>query len=224
MRAAPLLLFVAAAVAACGDGSDPGDERAEQARTAAEEAGLDDDVVDFLALAARGSTATYQVTFPGTTPGTSLVVANRPPDRRVDVLDGEDVVEVRLTLDGEAYRCTKEDGAERIDTCERTDAFVEPPGLFQPAALDRLTTSLRDRREDFAFSIRDAEVAGADARCLVTEVRAGRERPELGDRGEICVSPEGALLRVEQAGESLEATEYTTDVPDGTFERPDGDR
>lgn len=224
MRAVPLLVLIAAALTACGDGSDPGDERAEQARTAAEEAGLDDDVVDFLALAARGSTATYQVTFPGTAPGTSLVVANRPPDRRVDVLDGEEVVEVRLTLDGEAYRCTKDDGADRIDTCERTDAFVEPPGLFQPAALDRLTSSLRDRRNDFSFRVRDAEVAGADARCLVTEVRAGRERPELGDRGEICVSQEGVLLRVEQAGESLEATEYTTDIPAGTFERPDGDR
>ena len=212
---------MALAVGGCGDEPDAADERAEQARTAAEDAGLDDEVADFLALAGRGQLATYQVTYPGTDPGTSLVVANDPPDRRVDLVDEDVIVEVRLVLDGEAFECARDVDAGRIRSCTRTDAIVEPPGLFDPAALEELTAALADRREDFTFEVVRRPIAGVEASCLVTEIREGRERPELGARGEICVSPEGALLRVDQSEESLEATDYTTDVPDNTFVRPD---
>ncbi len=64
-------------------------------------------------------------------------------------------------------------------------------------------------------------IAGVEASCLVTRILAGRERPELGDGGTLCVSPEGALLLVDQGGEILEATDYGTEIPDGTFVRPD---
>lgn len=209
------------ALGACGSGPSPGDQRAEQARAAAIEAGLDDDVADFLALAVRGQTATYQVTFPGPTPGTTLVVANRPPDRRVDLLEGDVVTEVRLVLDGEAFECPRDAEADRIGTCTRTDALVEAPGLLPPQALEELTSSLRERQDDFSFRVERSPIAGVQAHCLVTERKPGRERPDVGERGEICVSPEGALLRVDQDGESLEAIDYRTDVPDDTFARPD---
>jgi hypothetical protein len=220
-----LLLVAAAAVlvAACASDADPGERRAEQARAAAREAGLDDEVAAFLALAGRGPVATFQVTYPGPEPGTSLVVANDPPDRRVDLVEGDVVLEVRLVIDGEALECIRDEEAGRIRRCTRTDAFVEPPGLFDEAALETLATALTERREDFTFAVGQEAIAGVEARCLVTEVREGRERPELGARGEICVSPEGALLRIDQGEEAIEATAYTTEIPDNTFARPDRD-
>ncbi len=91
MRAALLALLLV--LAACGS-DDPvtavGRDRADQARQAALDAGLDADVADFLALAAQGETATYQLTYPGPSDGSELVVTSRPPDRRVDlVVDGK---------------------------------------------------------------------------------------------------------------------------------------
>lgn len=203
------------ALLGCSDDPGIGDERADQAREAAVAAGLDDEVADFLALAARGSTATYQATYPGPEAGSRLVVANRPPDRRIDVIADSDVVETRLVLDGQAFRCPAG------EPCEQTDAVVGGPGLFDVEDLEELTASLEARRDDFTFAVETATVAGVEARCLVTTVREGRDRPELGDRAEICVSPEGVLLRVTQGDEPFEATDYATEVPEGTFARPD---
>lgn len=212
-----MVLLVAAACAG-DDAPSPADERADQARAAAIEAGLAAEVADFLALTARGAIATYQVTYPGPTAGSTLVVANRPPDRRVDVLDGDEVVETRFVLDGQAWECIP--AGEPGDDCTRTDAVVEPPGLFRDDALAELTRSLRDRQDDFTFEVGSRRVVGVEARCLVTERREGRDRPDIGDRGELCVSPEGVLLLVDQQDESLEASAYSTEVPEGTFELP----
>lgn len=215
-------LLLTAALGSCGeDPADIGADRAEQARTAARAAGLDDDVADFLALASRGATATYQATYPGPTEASELVVANDPPDRRVDIVADDLVVEVRLVLDGEAFRCERDDERDEIGACERTDVVVGTPGPFADDTLDDLTASLGARTDDFTFRIETQPIAGVDASCLVTEVREGRERPELGVAGTICVSPEGALLKVDQAGQSLEAVDYATEIPDNTFVRPD---
>lgn len=216
-----LSLVVVVVVSACGGDDDPGDERAEQVRTAALDAGLDDDVADFLALAARGQSATYQVTYPGPDEQGELVVANDPPNRRVDVVVDERIVEVQLVLDGEAFRCTRAGDADRISACERTDAVVDAPGLFSERSLTEVTESLRDRADDFTFRVQTVPIAGVEATCLVTEIREGRARSDLGTSGTICVSAEGALLKVDQDGETLEAREYTTEVPDNTFVRPD---
>lgn len=198
-----------------------GDERAEQFRAAAVEAGLDDDVADFLALAGRGATATYQATYPGPEEGTELVVANQPPDRRIDVLADDRIVEVRLVLDGEAFSCPRDEATDAIESCERTDALVEGPGMLDENAVTTLTDSLADRRADFDFEVRTEAIAGVEANCLVTRLRDGRDDPQLGSGGTLCVSDEGVLLRVEQGEESLEATDYSTEIPDNTFVRPD---
>lgn len=221
---ASIVLVAALTVAGCADDDDVGDERADQARTAALDAGLDDDVADFLALAARGQTATYQATYPGPDEGTDLVVANRPPDRRVDVVADGVLLQVQLSLDGESFQCGLDAELDAIGECERTDALVESPGAFGSAAMASLTESLAERLDDFEFSLATAAIAGIEAQCLVTRIREGRERPELADGGTICVSPEGVLLRVAQGDEILEATDFTTDIADNTFVRPDADR
>ncbi|WP_436795319.1 hypothetical protein [Actinospongicola halichondriae] len=221
MRSATILIVLGLLVTACSDGTDVGDDRADQARTAALDAGLDADVADFLALAARGQTATYQATYPGPDAGTSVVVANRPPDRRVDVVADDLIVQVQISLDGVGYTCPRDEEAGEIVSCERTDAIVEPPGAFGTAAMDSLSASLADRIDDFDFTLETSAIAGVEARCLVTNVKSGRERAELADSGTICVSPEGALLRVAQGDEVIEATDYTTEIPDNTFVRPD---
>lgn len=210
--------------AACGDDPDgidaTGDERADQARAAAVEAGLDAEVADFLGLLARGDTATYRVRFPGPEEGTELEVTSRPPERRVELRRGDDVAEVRLVTDGEAYTCTPEEDAEEL-ACERTDALVDPPGIFRAEALDELRASLADRADDYTFEIETLPVAGIEASCLVTRLRSGREDPELGASGTICASAEGAVVLVDQGDERLEALEYSTGVEDEAFVRPD---
>lgn len=224
MLTGALSIVAALALSGCGtDEPDVGGARADQARTAALEAGLDADVADFLALAARGASATYQVTYPGPTAGSKLVVANRPPDRRVDVVSDGEVHEVRLVVDGQAVTCARPGGLGDFEPCVRTDAVADPAGVFGAAAIEELTETLRDRVADFAFAVESRPVAGVEATCLVTRILAGRERPELGDGGTLCVSPQGALLLVDQGDEQLEASDYSTDVAEGTFARPDGD-
>lgn len=220
-----LAVLAVLGLSGCGD-DDPttalADARADQARRAAVHAGLDDEVADFLALAARGAAATYQVTYPGPRPGTELVIANRPPDRRIDVVDGGEVREVRLVLAGEAFSCARPAGSEDFAPCERVDAIADPLGRFGDGAIDKLTEALRAGATDFALEIETRAIAGVEATCLVTRILAGHETPELGEGSSLCVSPEGALLLVDQDDERLEATDYGTEVADGTFERPDG--
>lgn len=217
-------LALAVVAGSCGDDADEvaatGDERAAQARAAALDAGLDEDVAEFLALLSRGDTATYRVRFPGPTEGTELVIANRPPDRRVELLSDGTTTEVRLVTGGEAFTCTPDGDGQEL-SCERTDALVDPPGVFRAGALDELRGALAAAADDYTFEIEAMSVAGIDARCLVTRLRAGRESAERAPSGTICASPEGALVLVDQGGDRLEATEYATDVDDGAFVRPD---
>lgn len=229
--------MLATVLVACGDGTDEvteaGQARAEQARTAAVEAGLEEDVADFLALVARGDTGTYEVRYPGPSEGTELIVTNRPPDRRVEVAADGVTFEVRLVTDGQAFEClppdAEGDGAASGETagdpaeltCTRTDAVVEAPGVFRPEALDELSEALATRLDDYTFEIETKAVGGIEARCLVTRLRSGREAAELGSGGTICASPEGALVLVDQGDERLEATAYTTEVADDAFVRPD---
>jgi hypothetical protein len=223
-RTAALLAGAACAaslLAGCGgDGGDAlGDERADQARRAALDAGLDDQVADFLALLARGDTATYEARFPGPGEGTELVVRNRPPDRRIDVVQDGEVVEIRQVVDGEAFTCTP--GGDGGFDCERTDALVEGPGLFTSGALDRLGAALAERGADYTFAVEEREVAGTSARCLVTERREGRDDPALGAAGTICAAPTGAVVLIDQGTESVEALDYGTDVDAADLQRVD---
>lgn len=220
---APALLVVAW-LPGCGNDADgvgrTSDERADQAEAAALDAGLAPEVADFLGLLARGDAATYEVRFPGPSEGSELVIANRPPDRWVELRVDGTTTEIRLVTGGQALTCTPDEESVEL-ACERTDALVDPPGVFRAEALEELSESLAERAQDYTFEIEVLPVAGAEARCLVTRLRSGRESADRGASGTICASAEGAVLLVDQGDDRLEATAYTTAVADDAFVRPD---
>lgn len=206
-------LIVLILVTGCG-GDDVAAERAESARDAALEAGLGDEVADFIASAARGDTATYRVTYPTTDDGTVLTVWNRPPQRRVDTVVASEVTESVIVTDGASHRCRP----DQQPRCRRVDALADPLGLFDPAALVALGDALRSSADDFELRVDTATVAGVRATCLHTTRRPGVEDRTVAEAGSMCLSPEGVLLSVTRAGESFTATEYSTEVDPEVFE------
>lgn len=218
-------LTAVALVTATGCSDDPSvaDERHDAAHDAAVEAGLDEEVADFLALAARGATATYRTTFEGVEGADSIIVTSRPPDLRVDLVSDSKTVASQITVDDSAYSCIPEDGTAETLTCTPTTTAVRSPGSLDAEAMSKLTESLAQRLGDYTFEIKNSPVAGVDATCLVTTIRPGRERPELGEAGTLCVSPDGVMLRIDSGDTSLEAVEYSTDVDDDAFELPDAE-
>ena len=191
---------------ACSDDPSASDERADQIREVAEDADLPDDVVDVLELAARGADGTFQVTYPGDD-GTSIVISQDPPDRRIDVVIGDRVVESRVVRGGIGYRCAPaQDDPDGSLDCTRSETGLEGPGAFTEEALRSFADDLAASREDVDLRVESRTIAETDATCLV----AGDET--------ICVSDEGAQLLVDVGDDRLSASGYTTDVPDGTFD------
>lgn len=216
---APVVLAVAS-VAGCGDDDvSVADRRAEAAAAAARDGGLGDDVAQFLALAARGSTATYRATYTSD-PGGEIEVTNRGTDRRVElVIDGE-VAEITVTVEGVTHTCRPTTEGGPVASCVVTDAVTDPPGSFSATALEQFTEALASAVDDYDLAVVDDEIAGVPARCLVATVRAGRSRADLGERGRLCVSDEGVVLATEEADSTLMATAYTTTVADDAFVLP----
>lgn len=213
--------MIASLAAGCGDGgSDLGSERAEQVRSAAIDAGLPDEVADVLALAARGSRATYRVTYAGTGGG-SVVVSQEPPNQRLDVVAGDVVVESRVVRGGITYSCSADDtpeAGEELD-CERTSAAIDAPGVFTTEALDEFSDSLVGSTDRFDLTVEERTLAGVEATCLVASPKAGTPIDGTGPGVDtLCLSPEGAQLLIDSGGERLVADSYTTEVPEGTFE------
>jgi hypothetical protein len=207
-----------AALGGCGDDDPVADQRAEQVREAASDAGLPDDVVDVLVLAARGTTATFQITYQGTG-GARLIVSQDPPNRRVDVVAGTTVVESRVFRDGVGYRCAPPEGApdEPVD-CARTEGALPSPGGFTDEALDAFAEDLAASLPDLDLTVEDRDLAGVTATCLVAAPVAGPTDGTGSGVETLCLSPEGGQLLVDAAGERVVAEAYTTDVPEGTFD------
>ncbi len=213
---------LAAASACAGDDGDErlGEDRAAQVRAAADEAGLADDVGEVLALAARGTTATFRVTYAGTG-GAAVVVSQRPPDRRIDIVVGEATVESRVVRDGISYVCRPE-GQPAPDArlaCQRGDAATDAPGVFTPQAIEAFTASLVAGAGELELTVEERTIADTVARCLVAAPAGGTtlDGSEPGPET-ICLSPEGAQLLTDAGGERVVADSYSTDVPEGTFE------
>lgn len=219
----PLLLAAVTAVlvvGACGDDDGVTAQREEQIRDAAREAGLEDDVADLLALAARGTTARFQVTYEGTG-GAALVVSQEPPNHRVDVLTAGLVVESQVVRKGVAYRCDlPPDGRPGDDLdCRRTDGALEVPGAFTDAALATFTDEMLASARDFDLTVEERTVADVEVRCLVAAPKAGTTLTGSGPNVDtICLSDEGAQLLVDAGGQRVVATAYSTEVPEGTFD------
>jgi hypothetical protein len=223
VRLAPLsVVFLLAVVAAgCGgDGDQVTSDRIDQVRAAASEAGLGDEVVDVLALAAEGTTGTFQVTYQGTG-GAQLVVSQAPPNRRVDVLTAGLIVESQVVRDGVAYRCSVPDGGRAGDElrCTRTDGAVEAPGAFSDDALAAFTDDLLGSVDDIDLRVEQRTIAEVAATCLMAGPEAGTPLDGTGPGVDtICLSPEGAQLLVDAGGERVVAESYSTEVPVGTFD------
>jgi hypothetical protein len=203
---------------ACSDEPSASEARADQIRAAAEEAGLDDEVADVLVLAARGVDGTFQVTYPGKE-GASVVVSQDPPDRRVDVVVGGQVVESRVVRAGVGYRCAPPaDDPDGSLECTRTESALEAPGAFTDDALQTFTDDLIASRDEIDLAVESRTIAEVDATCLVAVPEPGPTDANGPDVETICLSDAGAQLLVDAAGERVVAETYTTDVPDGTFD------
>jgi phage baseplate assembly protein gpV len=203
-------------LAACGDDPSVAEERAAQVREAASEAGLPDEVVEVLVLAARGSLATFRVTYPGTE-GAQVVVAQAPPDQRVDIVAAGTVVESRVLRDGIAHQCRLDDGGRL--RCERAAGGLEVPGAFTEEALDAFTEQLAASVDAVELRVEERTIADTDATCLVSAPKAGTPLDGSEPANDaLCLSPEGAQLLLDAGGERLVADSYSTDVPEGTFD------
>lgn len=220
MRALACLLLVTALLAGCGDdGASIADQREEQARSAADDAGLSPAVSDFLALLGRSVDATFQVTFPTGEGRSTIVLSQLPPDRRVDVTDGREILQSEITRGGVTYRCAPADPGAALE-CSRSGSASDP-GLFDPDVLAATAEQLRTSAADHDLVVEDRTIAGADARCLVVTRKPDRPEPPGGSvDGTVCLAADGAVLAVERGDQHLEATGYTRDVPAGTFELP----
>jgi len=215
------VLAAALTTAGCGDSRpSAADDRADQVRTAALEAGLTEEVADVLALAAQGAAATYQVTYPGPD-GTAVVVSHDPPDRRIDALQAGLIVESQVLVDGVSYRCALPDGGRPGDElrCRRSSAAVPGTGAFTQTALDELTDQLAASADQVETAVVARTIAGEDVTCL-----EATPRPETLPEGTeattdtICVNDDGVQLLVDVGGERLVADAYSPSVPQGTFE------
>lgn len=222
MRAAASLLLVTALLAGCGDGGPAvADQREAQARSAADDAGLSPAVADFLALLGRSVDATFQVTFPTGEGRSTIVLSQAPPNRRVDVTDGREILQSEITRAGVTYRCAPDQPGADLE-CRRSGSASDP-GLFDPDVLARTAEQLRSSAADHDLVVEDRTIAGVDAHCLVVTRKPDRPAPPGGSvDGTVCLSADGAVLAVARGEQQLEATGYTRDVPAGTFELPQG--
>lgn len=221
-RLAAVALSLVMATAACGGGDgdgDVGEERADQVRIAATEAGLSEAVADALALAARADDATFQVEYPGTD-GARVVVSQSPPNRRVDVVQGDVVISSRVLRGDTAYACETKEGAKPGTlTCTRAAGALDAPGTFTIEALKDFADAVAASKDRLEVHVQERQVAGIQATCIVATPKEGTEL-DGSDPGtsELCLSPEGAQLLRDQGQERVVADEYRTEVPKGTFD------
>jgi hypothetical protein len=204
---------------ACGK-DDVESTRAKQIRTAAEEAGLDDDVIEVLVLASKGPSATYQVTYPGEGT-TELVVSQSPGRHRVDVVAAGRIVQSTVIRNGTAYTCAppKDDPEGALD-CDRSSGTVgDSIGVFDDEALDQFTADLGKADDATTISVESREVAGVEVQCIRSHPKTGSPSDGTGPTDEtLCLSDEGAPLLVDAGTDRLQASGYSTTVPDGTFD------
>lgn len=185
------------------------------------EAGLSEEVADFLSLAASGVDATYQVTYPSSEATDDVVVASQPPRLRVDIVRDGDVIRTELATEDGSYTCERADADSDL-VCETASVAPTAPHALDPSTIEALVSALRSGLEDFTFEVTTETILDVEASCLTTEIRTERARPELAPAATMCVSGEGVLLRLDRAGEMVEASQYSTSLADNTFERPDG--
>jgi hypothetical protein len=220
VRGAALVLLLL--LVACTGDPSVGEQRADQARDLAVEAGLPGDVADVLATAAGLADATYRVTYEEES-GNTITVTAGPAGKRVDVTaveagGDEPVTRAYFALDDGAYTCRQ--GADRW-FCAADEAPAAEIGRFADADVSRAAGALAEAADEYDFRVDEREIAGTPATCLVTERAAdAAPDPSAAASGTLCISAEGVPLLVEQSGDDLRATAYSTDVPNDALELP----
>lgn len=213
---APLTVVVAITGVACGQHDSPAQktvhEREKQARQVASKAGLSPAVQDFMALYATAASNAYSVTYGPSGAGTSIVLEQKPPLRRVDVVIPPVTRSVFVTRQG-TYECALQD---QRWTCQQSQQQEGTPGLLAPADITRTVAELKAATTNYTFSVTKRKVAGHDSRCLVTKPKPGVS----GAGSTLCLSSRGAVLLVEGAGNPLHAVKYSTSVDDRRLRLP----
>jgi hypothetical protein len=218
---AVLVAAAALLAAGCGDhGPDVAADRADQVRQTALDAGLDAEVADVLALAARGASATFQISYPGEG-GAAVLVSQEPPDRRVDALTAGLIVQSQVVRDGVSYACRLPADSQPGDDleCRRSRSATAASGTFTPEALASFTQELADQLDTVELTVETRTIAEVEATCLVSTPTAGTvidgREPSVDT---ICLAPDGAQLLVDVDGQRVVADTYRSSVPEGTFD------
>ena len=192
-------------------------------RDAAHDAGLPSDVADLLADAAGVPRARFEVTYDlGGPSGGTAVLTQDPPRRRVDLhtqIEGDDVTRALITDRAETTVCERAAGTWTCRAGSSSDA--SSPSAFGADQVEQVVGDLKTAKDAYTFRVARRDVAGVTARCLVTELKAGKQpTADLGAKGTLCISAEGVPLLVETPAASLRALKYTTHVRDTAFDAP----
>lgn len=223
-------LALAMALAGCAGDHEPGaaelaDRRARQAVAAAAEAGLPDDVQELLGTAARAPAASFSATYRAGVD--RVVVHQRPPRRRVDVIVGGVAREsVVSDADGEV-RCERPAG--ELWTCRPVRAGEAAGGTvgfgaFSPELVARTVEALEDAAGAFTLDVVERRIAGVDASCLRSAPAAAAADEERGSATAwLCVAPDGVPLLVDRGDGTpeLRAIAYRRGASVGDVGRPD---
>lgn len=220
VRALVAAVLCAALLGACGGDDDVGATRADQARQVAADAGLPEPVQDVLASAATSATRTFTVTYKLAVEGSTTIVQD-PPRRRIELVLGSGAgVTTRVTItnkDG-TFACSKSVDAW---TCRTSTAEAAAFGPLGVGDIQRTTADLVAARKSYTFRVAPRTVAKTRTRCLITELRPGQEPdPTRGNRGVLCVAPEGVPLLIEGGQTTITATSYRPHADPDAFELP----
>jgi hypothetical protein len=211
-----LVVILGLVAVACGRHESPAEKtthaRENQARDVARKAGLSVPVQDFLALYATAASNSFSVTYGPSASGTSIVLLQAPPLRRVDVVSPPITRSVFVTRQG-TYDCALQD---QKWSCQQSQQQEAAPGLLAPADIDRTVAELKAARTNYTFSVTKKTVANTETRCLVTAPRPG----VAGPGSTLCLSSRGAVMLVEGSGNPLRAVRYSTSVDERRLELP----
>lgn len=194
-----------------------GRQRARQAAQAAREAGLADDVADVIGAAAGATGRTFTVTY-DTGDGGRATLVQDPPRRRFDLAMPGGTIWANLVNEAGSFACEQRSGAW---TCLPSTERLADIGPFAASDLERTIGSLSTAQATFDLRVERRQVAGTEARCLVTERKpSAADDPALGQRGVLCVAPSGAALVIDQPGQALTAVAYEERADAAAFALP----
>ena len=215
MRRAAIALLAVVAVA-CTSHPSPAEKTAQkrekQARDVARSAGLSSGVQDVLGLYAKAADSAFTVTYGPSQAGSSIVLIQDPPLRRVDVVTGDITRSVFVTKQG-TYDCAQQD---KQWSCQQSQQQEGTPGLLAPQDIARTVEQLKAAKTNYTFAVTTRKIAGVGVHCLVTTPRPGVS----GGGSTLCVSSQGAVLLVQGTENPLMAVKYSTSVDDKKLRLP----